>query len=171
MTNNQMKIHLRCTEVGAAVRVGGLRHYQAVIHKCQEKFGTPASEGWSSHIEGALGEMAAAKALNMYWPGSVNAWHECDLNGIQVRTRSKSNYDLIVRPDDTENCVWVLVTGGCGTYEVCGWISGFEAKQERFFKSPNDKAPAYFIPQSELKPIETLTHEEISRHKTKETKP
>jgi len=156
-----MKITLKSTEMGAGLRVGGLRHYHAVIRKCRQKSGTPPEEGWSHHIEGALGEMAAAKALNMYWPGSVNAWKECDLYGIQVRTRSKSSYDLIVRPDDAENCVWVLVTGSCGSYEVCGWISGFDAKQERFFGTPNNREPAYFIPKSELKPIETLTHKDI----------
>jgi len=154
-----MKITLTSAEVGAGVRVGGLRHYQAVLRHCEEKSDMPGADGWSHHIEGALGEIAAAKALNMYWPGSVNAWKECDLEGIQVRTRSKSSYDLLVRPNDAENCVWVLVTGGCGTYDVSGWISGHDAKQERFFRSPNDRAPAYFIPQSELKPIETLTHD------------
>lgn len=31
------------------------------------------AEQWYANIAGALGELAAAKALNVYWPASVNA--------------------------------------------------------------------------------------------------
>lgn len=158
-----MQITLTSYEVGAGVRVGGLRHYQSVLRGIPDKSESGNAGGWSYDIEGALGEIAAAKALNLYWSGSVNSFGECDLGGIQIRTRSKAYYDLLVRPRDDENCIWVLVTGSAGTYDVVGWINGTEAKQEQWLKTPNDREPAYFIPKSALKPIETLSHADIEQ--------
>jgi len=158
-----MRITLTSYEVGSGVRVGGLRHYQSVLRGIPDKSQSGPEGGWSYDIEGALGEIAAAKALNLYWSGSVNSFGACDLSGIQVRTRSKAYYDLIVRPNDTENCIWVLVTGAAGTYDVAGWLRGSEAKQQQWFKTPNDRQPAYFIPQSALQPIQTLTYADIEQ--------
>jgi hypothetical protein len=80
-----MQINLNSHEVGAAVRVGALRHWEAVRGGMADRHGFDG-DGWGVHIEGALGEIAAAKALNIYWDGSVNTFKADDLAGIQVRT-------------------------------------------------------------------------------------
>jgi hypothetical protein len=81
------------------------------------------------HIEGAGGEVAAAKALGRRRDGQVNTEKEGGVVGhIQVRTRSR--YDgLFVRPNDRDDDMLVLVTGVYPTYRVCGWIRGADAKQ------------------------------------------
>lgn len=148
-----MNIQLTSYEVGAAVRVGGLRQYEASKKGYKHKYGYKGL-GWDINIEGALGEMAAAKALNVYWDGSVNTWKANDLEGIQVRTRSKHEYELIIRKDDDFNTLWVLVTGNNGSYIVRGWIHGKDAKKKEWLQAHGDRDLSYFVPHEALKPIE-----------------
>jgi hypothetical protein len=150
-----MQIALNSHEVGAAVRVGALRHWEAVRGGMADCHGFEG-DGWGVHIEGALGEMAAAKSLNIYWDGSVNTFKADDLAGIQVRTRSQESYELIVRPSDSDNAAYVLVTGKYGKYDVRGWIRGKDAKREEWLANHGSRPPAYFVPHQALKPIEEL---------------
>jgi len=156
-----MLIQLANHEVGAAVRVGGLRHWEAVRGGMADRHGFDG-DGWGVHIEGALGEMAAAKALNIYWDGSVNTFKAHDLVGIQVRTRSRNDYELIVRPSDDDDAAWVLVTGKHGTYNVRGWIRGKDAKREEWLQTHGQRPPAYFVPHAALLPIEGLRMKEAA---------
>jgi hypothetical protein len=115
-------------EAAMASHVGWMRQLAAIKagkHDCHGYDG----EGWSEHIEGACGELAVAKILGRYWDGSVNTWKADDLPGLQIRTRSRHDYDLIVRPGDDDQAAWVLVTGRCPEYRVRGWITGAEAKR------------------------------------------
>jgi hypothetical protein len=150
-----MQVTLNSHEVGAAVRVGALRHWEAVRGGMADRHGFDG-DGWGVHIEGALGEIAAAKALNIYWDGSVNTFKADDLAGIQVRTRSRADYELIVRPGDDDGAAWVLVTGKHGKYDVRGWIKGDDAKRDEWLAAHGNRPAAYFVPHAALKPIEEL---------------
>jgi hypothetical protein len=155
-----MEIKLTSHEVGAAVRVGGLRNWQSIRAGLHDAHGYDG-DGWGIHIEGAMGEMAAAKALNVYWDGSVNSFKTNDLNGIQVRTRSEHYYDLIVRPEDDNNAIWILVTGKNGIYNVRGWILGRDAKQKEWIQTYGRRPPAHFVPQNKLKSLERLKYDHL----------
>jgi len=148
-----LTVKLNAHEIGAGARVGVARHWEAVRKGRTDRHGF-SGDGWGVHIEGALGEIAAAKALNVYWDGSVNTFKADDLTGIQVRTRSKPDYELIIRPEDSEESVWVLVTGKYGTYTVRGWIRGKDAKRQEWLANHGNRPPAYFVPTDALKPIE-----------------
>jgi hypothetical protein len=150
-----LKVTLNSYEVGGGVRVGGSRHYHALKANKPDCHGFDG-DGWGAHIEGALGEQAVAKALNIYWDGSVNTWKAEDLAGIQVRTRREHWHDLIVRPDDSDASAWVLVTGKEGDYIVRGWIAGGEAKRQEWLKDHGQRPKAYFVPQSALRPLAEL---------------
>jgi hypothetical protein len=73
-----------------------------------------------------------------------------------VRTRSKHGYDLIVRRDDRDDDVFVLVTGGPHDFEVRGWMFGRDAKANKFKANYGNYGEAYFVPSRELRPVEEL---------------
>jgi hypothetical protein len=156
-----VKVVLNSYEVAGGLRVGGWRHYEAVKANKRDCHGFDG-DGWGIHIEGALGEQAVAKALNIYWDGSVNTWKANDLAGIQVRTRREGWHDLIVRQEDSDVSAWVLVTGKEGVYNVRGWIAGSDAKRPEWLKDHGNRPKAYFVPQSALRPISELQHREAA---------
>lgn len=156
-----MEVTLLRYELIMAAQVGWRRQFQALMEDKKDCHGFNR-DPWETHVEGACGEMALAKALGIYWDGSVGTWKADDLPGIQVRTRSKHEWDLLIRPGDDVAARWVLVTGKispAGKYLVHGWIYGHEARQDEFKQTYGGRSPAWFVPQSRLRPIETLQTE------------
>lgn len=152
-------IELSSTETLVASQVGSLRHAEALKRGNPDAFGLSADkDGWGLHIEGAAGEMAAAKALNVYWGATVNTYKRGGDIGqrIQVRTRSRRDYELLVRPSDRDEDIFVLVTGKSPRFEVHGWLMGREAKHPDFLKNHGGRNPAYFVPHRALRMIEEL---------------
>ena len=84
------------------------------------------------HVIGALGECAFAKAMGLYWDGSVGrfAGQGNDVGAFQIRTRSEA-LPLIIRPADADTDVFVLVHRGRDMKEwtLAGWMRGAEAKR------------------------------------------
>jgi len=118
-----------------------------------------SGEFWTGNIEGACGETAYCKAINVYWPGHVNVFtQKADVGkDWEVRTRSSHDYDLLVRPRDSDNKRYILVTGSAypkPIYRVWGWLWGHEAKQEKYKEDYGGRGAAYFVPSGELTPIE-----------------
>ena len=116
------------------------------------------------HILGACGECAVAKALNKFWPGHVNKYQEeADIPpAYEVRHRTKDHYDLIVHDKDPEKRIYVLSIGSKESLpkiKIVGWLKGTEAKREEWIKTYGGWKPAYFVPQSALRPIEELLRE------------
>jgi hypothetical protein len=140
-------------EWAMAVGVGIRRQMASISRPDNHGF---HGDGWGVHIEGACGEMAVAKAVNVYWDGSVNSFRRPDLPGIQVKTRSEDFYDLIVRPCDDDDAAFVLVSGKSPSFTIHGWIRGAEAKQEAFLQTHGGRPPAYFVPKDRLRPIGEL---------------
>lgn len=155
-----MNVSLEWFEVSRAALVGVSRNVEAMRKGCAEKL-KGGDESWERHVLGALGECAFAKATNRYWSGSVNTFKAPDIGGnIQIRTRSKHSYDLIVRDSDSDSDVFVLVTGGPQTFRVHGWMRAADAKQAEFRSNYGGYGAAYFVPQSALRPIDPLVCKE-----------
>lgn len=152
-------VRLEWFEVSRAAIVGVSRNVEALRKGYQQKL-RGKDESWERHVLGALGECAFAKATNRYWSGSVNTFKAPDVGSIQVRTRSQSSYDLIVRDDDNDDDVFVLVTGGPVEFTIHGWIRASDAKKEKFVSDYGGYGEAYFVPQAALRPIDPLVREE-----------
>jgi len=151
-----MKIILTIGELHLAAQNGSLRQIESMSRGLPDKHGFDGP-GWNVHIEGAAGEIAAAKALGVFWGGSVNTFKsEGDIGNLEIRTTSTKNNRLIVRNGDNDNAIFVLVVGRAPTYEVVGWMRGKDAKQEKYVSAPGGRPPAYFVPRSDLNPIESL---------------
>jgi hypothetical protein len=150
-----MKIVLAWHEAAMASDVGRMRHLASIKAGLHDAHGLKTA-GWSEHIEGACGEMAVAKALGIYWDGSVNSFSGDDLPGLQIRTRSQDHYDLLIRRADSDNSTFVLVTGRCPHYAVRGWIRAADAKKPEFEQFHGGREAAYFVPQAALHSLDTL---------------
>ena len=103
--------------------------------------------------------MAAAKALGLYWGGSVDTFKkEMDLDNLEIRTRSRHSWDLLVRPYEADDRWYLLVTGEAPNFRVIGVMRGKEAKQPQWLQNHGDGKykPAYFVPKDQLIPIERV---------------
>ena len=149
------RVTLTPYEIRIASTIGVERQVESVLKRRKDAFGFEGL-GWSEHIEGAMGELAVAKALDVHWGGPVNVFKGDDLPGIQVRTRSAHNWELYVRPGDSDEAIWVLVTGRCPDYWVRGWIVGREAKRREWLQTHGNRPAAYFVPTSRLRPLGEL---------------
>lgn len=138
-----------------AAQIGLMRQLLSACRSRRDAHGF-SGLGWSEHIEGACGELAVAKHLDIHWWGGVDAFSEPDLPNLQVRTRSRHDYDLIVRETDSDMEVFVLVTGRCPQYKIRGWLRGRDAKRSEWLHSYSERPRAYFVPASQLKPVEDL---------------
>lgn len=120
------------------------------------RFGDKALE---VHLLGAAGEMAVASYLGLkhelYKEVEARRGSD-DLPGIDVKTRSKHKYDLIVQKNEDPWKKFVLVTIENHKTLIHGWCWGEEAMEGKFWADPARGRPAYFVPKSFLRPIGTI---------------
>lgn len=158
-----VRVNLSASEMMAAALIGISRHVSAVKRGLRMAHGIDPDNAWSAHIEGACGEAAFAKAANVFWTSSVNTFKEGgDVRSVQVRTRSKHGYELLVRDGDADDSVFVLVTGRAPSYVVRGWIMGRDAKRREWSQSHGGREAAYFVPHSALLPVTAIPSEALA---------
>ena len=154
-----MNISLEWFEISRAALVGVSRQVEALRKGLHARL--DIHDEWGAHILGALGECAFAKATNRYWNGSVNTFSMGGDVGahMQIRTRSRHTYDLIVRDADHDDDCYVLVTGGPNTFQIHGWMMAADAKNPKYLANYGNYGSAYFVPKSELRAPESLVTE------------
>ena len=112
------------------------------------------------HLLGAAGGMAVASYLGLkehLYKETEAKRGSADLpDNIDVKTRSKASYDLIVQKGESPDKRFVLVTIQEQKTLIHGWCYGYEAMQEQYWADPARGRPAYFVPKEALKPIESL---------------
>jgi hypothetical protein len=113
-------------------------------------------DGMAAHRLGALGEYVVAQALGIFWPGPGEL-RAPDVGRLEVRTRSRHSFDLIVHPRDPDERAVVLVTCEEYVFRIHGWIWARDAKRERWWRDPAGGRPAYFVPQSALYDLSHLS--------------
>jgi len=154
-----MNVTLTDYELVQAAMTGMLRQISAIKIGYEQDKVKPSGGFWQRHIEGACGEVAVAKAMGKYWGGSVNTFKaqgDLDGTGWEVRTRSDHAYNLIVRDNDPDDRVFILVTGTAPDYQVRGWLKAADAKRQEWKKNYGGHGFAYFVPNSELKSMGDL---------------
>jgi hypothetical protein len=154
-----LEITLEWYELQFAATIGATRRVESMRNSRTDKYGMDGRRhGWQVDIEGVCGEMAVAKALGIYYNGSINTFKLPDVGRLQVRMTPLQKGSLIVRPADPDEAIFVLVTASERgyTYTVEGWMMGRHAKQDQWRESPNGRPPAYFVPINELYDIQEL---------------
>ena len=118
------------------------------------------SKALDIHLLGAAGEVAVASYLGLkehLFKETEAKRGSDDLPGnIDVKTRSNARYDLIVQRQSDPNKKFVLVTIQNRQTLLHGWCYGREAITEIYWADPARGRPAYFVPQSALRPMEAL---------------
>lgn len=115
-------------------------------------------------ILGTLGELAVARCLGIEYTGDPAK----DVGEYEVKTTDLIHGCLLVRPrgrfsgvlQGSEATKYILVIRVSKVvFLVVGWLSAGEIKQKpKYFmdKGNSGRPPAWFIPQSELHPMERL---------------
>lgn len=120
------------------------------------------SKALDIHLLGAAGEMAVASHLGMkellYQEAYARRGSD-DLPGMDIKTRSKHSYDLIVQKNEDPKKKFVLVTIENQQTLIHGWCYGSEAMQEQHWSDPSRGRPAYFVAKEHLHSMETLNNE------------
>jgi len=117
------------------------------------------SKALDIHLLGAAGEVAVASYLGMkehLFKETEARRGSDDLPGIDVKTRSKHQYDLIVQKNENACKKFVLVTIESQKTLLHGWCYGHEALQEQYWADPARGRPAYFVPKVALHSIGSL---------------
>ncbi len=138
-------------EMAVASLIGCKRRCESKSRSRSDNHGLKDADFWGIDIEGAAAEMAYCKYRNIFWSASVNSFKkaDCDYN-VQIRSTKYANGKLIIRNDDSDTDVFVLVTGVAPTFCVCGWIKGIDGKVEQHVSAPNGRERAFFVPQQSL---------------------
>ncbi|MGA1710385.1 MAG: hypothetical protein ACO4CS_03870 [bacterium] len=107
------------------------------------------------HLFGAAGEIAVAYYMGMemsLFSDLEPVRDSCDLPGIDVKTRTRHHYDLLVQLSDDLSKTFVLVTIENQQTRIIGWIKGADIKQVATIHEYVPGRPAYIIKQKYLNP-------------------
>jgi hypothetical protein len=140
---------LTMDEISIAHHIAGLRRVDCIEHN-RSNSGGFSGMAWQNDCLGTLGEMALAKQQGVYWSGNLNSFKAPDVGKFQVRAAEPERYQLIIRPDDPVDDVYVLVTGRAPKLFVIGWMTGTEARRVGKWGSPNSQPEAWWVAQSSL---------------------
>lgn len=152
-----MNVTLTWAEVSVAARIGEARTIRNRAKGNGQRHGHADCADWSGDIEAVAAEMAAAKAIGVYFPVLAEADPDGDLGyGIHVRATARADGRLILHKDDQDGGLFILVTGTIPTFAVPGFVEAEAAKDDAFWTDPGTGRPAYFIPQNVLHPIKGL---------------
>jgi hypothetical protein len=154
--------HLTWPQVGVGYWVGGLRRVASLQQNFKERGGAEnedPSRQAGFNILGALGELAAAKALNRFWIMGINDKKDDPdvFPDIQVRTRSEDHWDLKLTDEDPVHHRYVLVVGREPDFRIAGWIWGYEGvKVAKIEDYGNRGSPAMWVTQDKLRDAHEL---------------
>ena len=159
-----MLVTLSASEIRFAAQVGAARRTESLLAKYERPVISSRGD-WQMDILGAIGEMAVAKALNVYWTPSVNTFKLPDIGTLNVRATEHNNGRLLLRPGDPPG-IYVLVVVRKAECNVAGWIESDLARNAMYQSRPDLDGPlCWAVPMADLHPIETL------REYSRETSP
>lgn len=115
------------------------------------------SKALEMHRLGCIGEMAVASMLGLeqlLFSNQEARRGSSDLpGGIEVKTRSRHGYDLLVQLGDNPEKTFVLVTHQEHTTQVVGWIGGRDAMRSEYIRELVRGRPCYVVPRGQLRPV------------------
>ncbi|MEI6282060.1 MAG: hypothetical protein WCP82_05000 [Alphaproteobacteria bacterium] len=157
-----MIVELSAPEMFLATMVGCARQWQNVDAGRQDRYGFEG-DPWASHIESSRAECAVAKALNVFWSGSVGNLKAADVGKVQVRHRIHDleqpigRISLTLHPRDNDGDLFVLVCGRRGKYKIMGFLRAEQGKKPKYWCDPTGRGrPAFFVPADLLIPFNEI---------------
>lgn len=161
-----MRIELSLTEWHHAVQTAVLR--MMVSSASRLRHASTYERNWAQRLDeevtGSVGEIAVAKSIGQFHIGSVNTFHrvpDC-FGNAEVRATRRENGCLIVRDNDADDRLFVLVVGDPPVVRIVGFLRGADAKRDEWLRNPHGHRAAWFVPQAALHPINELLHLEAA---------
>lgn len=140
-------------EMLQGARIGVTRQLENLKADLKDRGGKKgAGEGYGLHVVGAQAEIAAAKALNVYYHETIFA--APDIVGCEIRSTEYANGNLILHDSDIDKPRAILVTFHKNIFTLCGWIVPADFISDKY---RNPKYNSYWVPQSLLRPMSTIT--------------
>lgn len=122
--------------------------------------------GTDAHAIGTIVEYAVAKEFDLFWSPKIHQLDTLtgDLKNLQCKGVWRPGLSLIVRAHDSPDFDYVLGEVSFNKdgvdVKLCGWIAGAQAKQQKYWREKDPARgihqAAYFVPQDELQPMETI---------------
>jgi hypothetical protein len=146
-----------------AAQVAKLRQAAAIEKRRPSAHGYNENDPLAVHLVGAIAELAVSLVLNQPWHAFLD-----DLNisgqkppdvgeNVQVRSTKYKSGNLLLHPGDHEADIFVLVVVTDRDLRIVGWIEGKTGKNARYWgDKQNNKRPAFWVPQSDLNPPQSL---------------
>lgn len=151
------------SEMLQAYMVGATRQVDNVYAAVRNTYEAPEENQLGFNLHGALAEKVVAKHYNVYWSGALGDYRAKDVAGAQVRGTPRRDGHLIVHrhaDGDAADDPFILVTGLGPRFMIRGWIMGRDAQVQKYWttilRNKPLRNPAFFVPQEDLEPIQTL---------------
>jgi hypothetical protein len=150
-------VTLSLAEMLHGTNLGVIRMYESHNHGGKHKHGFYNSnlDPLCMNVQGAIGEIVVAKARNLYFMPTVNTFKAADIgNNVQVRLRTKHEWQMIVRDDDDPDHIFVHVTGSGPVYCIRGWAYGKDVMKPEYRQNHGNRIESWFVPEEALKPFQ-----------------
>lgn len=112
------------------------------------------------HRLGCIGEVAAAAHFGLeegLFTETNAVRGSADLPfDLEVKTRSRHSYDLIVQKNERKDKKLLLVTVEKDEVLIHGWCVAGDVMKPEFWSDPARGRPAYFVPKSQLLQLSDL---------------
>lgn len=172
-----MRVHLSPSEVWIAGQLANMRGIRNLERQLHDRYGDTGTLGVDHHFGGVLGEMSLAKHMDKYYCGNIHDFGAPDLGShLQVRAVTAPHHRLLLHPwspatgkGDKDGDVFISVLIELGSWTVNGgvdvllrgWLFGGDGKRQEWWEdeSKGKKRPAFFVPNSELRPLEDILGE------------
>lgn len=153
-----VKVKLSGSNMLVAAMIGVQRHVQNTFNGARPAHGLkPGESVWDLAIDGAVAELAVAKAMDKHWDGALGNYDAADVGQFQVRSTRHADGHLIVHDSDDSDAIFILVLSGAAPiYEIAGWKFGGDAKNGKYRVERRPGHPCFWVPQSDLEPFEEL---------------
>jgi hypothetical protein len=153
-------VRLTHPEILLAHMVAGLRITYTFQANTPNRYGANGDgAGDWLHVLGARGELAVAKAFNLYWHPAVGETKRVDVGGLyEVRTVDAAHKKLILHAADDDDRAFILAdVSGCPNVLLAGWILARDGKRPEWWADPTGRnRPAFFVPRDKLLPMAEL---------------
>lgn len=151
-----MLITLTTSELRLAGYAGMDRFVRAVAAGRRDNYGAPPNM-FDSHVIGAWGEIAVARATDHYWAADRGKPDRgaADVGPYHVRTGAHPGCHLLLHhPDQDDEPFVFVVLHKLPVLEIVGWCNGEEGKRPEYWKTGREPFdPCYFVPSSILRPL------------------
>jgi hypothetical protein len=152
-------VKLKRSEFLHAAKIGVTRQVENKINGRENLHGAGRGDEWRHHILGAVGEMAVAKYLGVYWNGNLGNLGAADVGSLEVRSRSETWHDLILhKPEEGDSPDALFINSIVSedlfpSVRLDGWIRAEHGQKDKYWSDPAGGRPAYFVPSGDLHPM------------------